>query len=65
MFSTCGACSERVEAESALGLLDAIRLHCREYHPTFGDHGRIFDRLYETMVSLYMITRDEDDEQPS
>lgn len=61
MNSRCGMCNELIVASRPQALLDAIRLHCREYHPTFGEHGKVFDKLDATLLNLYMNMRESDD----
>jgi hypothetical protein len=52
IFSRCGMCNERLKAQSAQGILDAIRLHCREYHPDLGNQGKAFDTIDAKVVDF-------------
>lgn len=54
MQTRCGSCHEELTGYSAQGMVDAIRLHCREYHPTFGDNGAVFDKLTPRLYEFYM-----------
>lgn len=52
IWARCGECREKLWSEQAQGLFDAIRLHCREYHPTWGNGGQAFDRLDPKLLEL-------------
>lgn len=57
----CGDCKGLLEAMDGRGLVDAIVLHCREYHVEFGDNGAIFDGMNQ-WADTYITKGDEESE---